>query len=165
MNPKDKLITALAVLVLGLAGYFTFYYGTKPDQNVCNICSRPIHSGMAFLIQTDGHTEFACCPRCGMHYILNHPGKVQKAWATDLNSGASVPADAAYYNEGGNVEYCAVHRQTTRWQLQSVLVRDYDRCLPTIVAFKTLAAANDYRKRHGGQVLNYAAALENVKEQ
>jgi photosystem II stability/assembly factor-like uncharacterized protein len=51
-----------------------------------------------------------------------------------------------------------------RWQPQGVSVHDYDRRLPTLVAFKTRAEAEAYQKEHGGQVLNYAEAVQIVKE-
>jgi len=99
-----------------------------------------------------------------MHYALNHPGKVQKAWATDMNSGQLVSAETAYYDEGGNINYCAAHGEAVQRQPQGVSVRDYDRCLPTLVAFKTRAEAEIYQKEHSGRVLNYAEALQSVKE-
>jgi hypothetical protein len=99
-----------------------------------------------------------------MHYAEDHPGKIKKLWATDLTSGESIPADTAYYDEGGNIEYCAMHGAAVQRQPQGVSVRDYDRCLPTLVAFKTRPEAETYQKEHGGRVLNYAEAVQSVKE-
>lgn len=48
---------------------------------------------------------------------------------------------------------------------QGVAVRAYDRCLPTLVAFKTRSEAEDYRKQHGGRVLTFAEAMKSVQEQ
>jgi hypothetical protein len=164
MKLRDTLVTFLALAAIGVTSYFAVRYETKPNPNFCNICNRPIHRGMAFLVQTEGHMEHACCPRCGMHFALNHPGKAQKVWATDLNSGELMPAETAYYDEGGNIDYCAAHGEAVQRQPQSVSVRDYDRCLPTLVAFKTHAEAETYQKEHGGRVLNYGEALQSVKE-
>jgi hypothetical protein len=164
MKLRDTLVTLLALAAIGLATYFAYRYETRPNPNVCHICDRPIHRGMAFLVRTDGHTEHACCPRCGMHYALSHPGKVKKVWATDLNSGESIPAEAAFYDEGGNIDYCAAHGKAVQRQPQGVSVREYDRCLPTLVAFKTPGEAEAYHKEHGGRVLNYAEAVQSVRE-
>jgi len=164
MKLRDTLVTLLALAAIGGASYFAYRYEARPSPNFCNICNRPIHPGMSFLVQTAGHTERACCPRCGMHYALNHPGKVQKAWATDMNSGQLVSAETAYYDEGGNINYCAAHGEAVQRQPQGVSVRDYDRCLPTLVAFKTRAEAETYQKEHSGRVLNYSEALQSVKE-
>ena len=163
MKPRDTLVTLLALVAIGLASYLAYRYETRPNPNFCNICNRPIHPGMSFLVQTDGHTERACCPRCGMHYALNHPGRDQRLWATDINSGKMIPAETAYYDEGGNINYCAAHGEAVQRQPQGVSVRDYDRCLPTLVAFATRAEAETYQREHGGRVLNYAEALQSVK--
>jgi hypothetical protein len=164
MRLRDTLVTFLALTAIGLTSYLAVRYETKPNPNFCNICNRPIHRGMSFLVETDGHREHACCPRCGMHYALNHPGKVQHLWATDLNSGESIPAQTAYYDEGGNIDYCAAHGEAVQRQPQGVSVRDYDRCLPTLVAFKTRAEAETYQKDHGGRILSYTQAVQSVKE-
>jgi hypothetical protein len=164
MKLRQALVTFLALAAIGVASYFAYRYEARPNPNFCNICNRPIHPGMSFLVETNGHTEHACCPRCGMHYALNHSGKVQKLLATDLNSGESIPAEAAYYNEGGNINYCAAHGEAVQRQPQGVSVRDYDRCLPTLVAFKTRAEAEVYQQEHGGRVLDYAAAVQSVME-
>jgi hypothetical protein len=164
MKPRDTLVTLLAFAAIGLASYVAFRYETRPNPNFCNICNRPIHPGMSFLVQTDGHTERACCPRCGMHYALNHAGKDQRLWATDMNSAKMIPAATAYYDEGGNINYCAAHGEAVQRRPQGVSVRDYDRCLPTLVAFTTRAEAETYQRDHGGRVLNYAEALQSVKD-
>jgi len=164
MKLRDTLVTLLALVAIGLASYLAYRYETRPNPNFCNICNRPIHPGMSFLVQTDGHTERACCPRCGMHYALNHPGKDQRLWATDINSAKMIPAATAYYDEGGNINYCAAHGEAVQRQPQGVSVRDYDRCLPTLVAFETRAEAETYQREHGGRVLNYAEALQSVKD-
>jgi hypothetical protein len=164
MQFRETLVTFLALVAFGLASYFAVRYETRTNPNFCNICNRPIHRGMSFLVQTDGHTEHACCPRCGIHYAINHAGKVKNVWATDLNSGESIPAETAHYDEGGNIDYCAAHGEAVQRQPQGVSVRDYDRCLPTLVAFRTRAEAETYQKEHGGRVLNYAQAVQSVKE-
>ena len=164
MKLRDTLVTLLALVAIGLASYLAYRYETRPNPNFCNICNRPIHPGMSFLVQMVGHTERACCPRCGMHYALNHPGKDHRLWATDMNSGKMIPAETAYYDEGGNINYCATHGEAVQRQAQGVSVRDYDRCLPTLVAFETRAEAETYQREHGGRVLNYAEALQSVKD-
>jgi len=81
-----------------------------------------------------------------------------------MNSGESIPAETAYYDEGGNINYCAAHGEAVQRQPQGVSVREYDRCLPTLVAFKTRAEAVAYQQENGGRVLDYAQAMQSVKE-
>jgi len=109
-------------------------------------------------------SETACCPRCGIHYDLHHPGIVHAAFAKDFYTGAEIPAEKSYYVEGGNEVYCAHVKPLERKELESSAELAYDRCLPTLVAFKTRAEAETYQKEHGGRVLNYAQAVQSVKE-
>jgi nitrous oxide reductase accessory protein NosL len=44
-----------------------------------------------------------------------------------------------------------------------VEMRVYDRCLPVLVAFATKGEAEAYSKKHGGQVITYTEALEDVR--
>lgn len=165
MKVRETLITLMALVAIGLASYLAYQYEEKPNPQLCNICDRPLHAGTTYRVEGGGHTESACCPRCGMHYALGHPGGAQRAWATDLNSGETIPAEAAYYEEGGEVEYCTRHDNPVQREPQGASVRAFDRCLPTLVAFKTRSEAEDYRKQHGGRVLTFAEAMKSVQEQ
>jgi hypothetical protein len=60
MKLRETLVTFLALAAIGFASYFANRYETRPNPSFCNICNRPIHRGMAFLVETDGHTEHAC---------------------------------------------------------------------------------------------------------
>jgi hypothetical protein len=166
MKAKETLITLVALLAIGLTSYWAYRYEQRPDPHLCAICNRSLHAGMSYRLETRrGGTEYACCPRCGMHYTSQHAGEVQRAWAVDLDTGESIPAEGAFYDEGGDVEYCTHGQQPVQRGLEGVSVRGYDRCLPTLVAFKTRAEAETYQNQHGGRVLDYAQAVESVKRQ
>jgi len=166
MKAKETLITLLALLAIGLTSYWAYRYERRPDPHLCAICNRSLHPGMSYRLETrSGRTESVCCPRCGMHYTLQHAGEVQRAWAVDLDSGELIPAQSAYYDEGGEVEYCTHGEQSVQRGPEGVSVRGYDRCLPTLVAFKTRVEADAYQKQHGGRVLDYAQAVESVRAQ
>jgi hypothetical protein len=85
------------------------------------------------------------------------------AWATDVNTGESVVAESATYVEGGDVQYCTHGDRPVAREPHGVSMREYDRCLPTLVAFKTPQEAEAYRQQHGGRVLSYFQALASVR--
>jgi len=118
---------------------------------------------MGFRLESPKGNLLACCPRCGMHQMVSNPDLVRRAWATDLNSGETVPAQSAYYVEGGDVQYCAVGEKALDRKPEGVSVRAYDRCLPTLAAFRTARESEAYQRKHGGRVLSYDQALENVR--
>ena len=80
-------------------------------------------------------------------------------------TGQKIPASEAYYDEGGDVQYCTHGESSVQRTPEGASVRGYDRCLPTLVAFKERAQAEAYQKIHGGRVLTYAEAVESARAQ
>jgi hypothetical protein len=163
MKFKDALISLASIGVITALGVWAFFSISRPVPDLCRVCERGMHKGVTYRLELEKRTEDACCPRCGMHYQIEHPGAARKAWATDLNSGEFIVAESAYYVEGGDVEYCTMHSTPVARRPQGVSVRDYDRCLPSLVAFQTQQDAEAYQKQQGGQVLDYQQVLERVR--
>ncbi len=165
MKWKDAAITLIALTAIAVVSVVAYRHEARPPADLCAVCQRGMHAGVTYRLELKGGTrEDACCPRCGMHYRIQRPNAVEKAWATDLSTGQFIAAEAAYYVEGGDIEYCTMHSTPVQREPQSVAVRDYDRCLPSLVAFKTQQEAETYQKQHGGQVFEFAQAMESVKE-
>ncbi len=166
-NLKSKNIAAvvIALLSLGAAAYFTYRHIQKPAEQACSFCERRIHQGVAYRLAFGDGLRVACCPRCGMHYTREHPGAVEAAFATDFTSGKAIPARSGYYVEGGDAQYCTMHEAPVQRAPEGISIRAYDRCLPSLVAFRTLQEAEAYRRAHAGRVLTYDQALESVRTQ
>jgi hypothetical protein len=164
MKAKEYLVTGIALAAIALVAVLAYRHETRPSADLCRVCQRGLHTGLVYRLEMmNGTSEEACCPRCGMHFALNHPGTVRQAWATDFASGARILAPSAYYVEGGDEEYCTMHNQPVARGPQGVSVLAYDRCLPTLVAFRGEQDAEVYRRRHGGRVVTYDAALKDVR--
>ena len=163
MKWKDAIITLGALAAMAVVSVWAYRHVTRPPEDLCRVCDRPLHAGVTYRMELASGTESACCPRCGMHYQIERPGAIKKAWATDLDSGEFIPAESAYYVEGGDIAHCAVHSGALQRAPQGVSVREFDRCLPTLVAFRTKQEAEGYQRQHGGQVLNYQQAMNEVK--
>ena len=151
----------LALLIAG--GFFAVVRHVARNAPVlCEVCSRPVHEGMGYHLVVAGASKTACCARCGMHFQLLRPGEVRAAFARDFYSGSEIPAENAFYVEGGNEEYCAHVQPVERKEIQGTAELAYDRCTPPLVAFANETAAEKYRAEHGGRLLAYAEALESV---
>ncbi len=162
---RPSIIVLMIALAIG-AGFLIHRWETPKQPAVCEICGRGIMRQVEFRIETARGTLYACCPGCAMHHIINHPGEARKELATDFKSGRLIPARSAYYDMGGNVQYCTRHDPSLqRVPGQGVEMRVYDRCLPTLVAFATRNEAEVYRQQHGGRVLTYNEAIEDVRRQ
>jgi hypothetical protein len=166
MKTREIIITFIALVAIAVTSFFAYRYEQRRETaNTCPYCDRMVHSVTAYRLKVDGHDVTACCPRCGMHAMLNREqGRTGQAWATDVNTGESVAAESATYVEGGDVQYCAHGDQAVTRELNGVSVREYDRCLPTLAAFKTPQEAELYQKQHGGRVLSYAESLASVRK-
>jgi hypothetical protein len=165
MRKKPILMILLALAVLGAAGWLIHREVTPKQPAVCEICGRGITRQVEFRIETTHGTIHACCPSCAMHYVMNHPGEARKELATDFNSGRLVPARSAYYDIGGDVQYCTAHKSPLERTPMGVEERTYDRCLPVLVAFANKDEAEAYREKHGGLVVTYDEALRDVRQQ
>jgi hypothetical protein len=163
MKWKDAIITLAALAAIAGVSIWAYRSVTRPPEDLCRVCERTLHGGVTYRLELATGKEDACCPRCGMHYQIEHPGVVKKAWATDLTTGEFIAAGSAYYVEGGDIEYCTMHSSPVERKPQGVSVREYDRCLPSLVAFRTEQEAAAYQRQHGGRVLNYQQAVEKVK--
>ncbi len=165
MKFKEGWIAGIALALIALVALLAYRHVGTESAKVCALCERTIHPGMSFRLSTEEGTLRACCPRCGMHYTHQHSGAVTQALATDVNTMEQIPAESAYYVEGGRLEYCTLHQEAVRRTEQSgTVVRRFDRCLPNLVAFETRADAEAYRSRYSGRVLEYEEALESVRQ-
>jgi hypothetical protein len=167
MKRREILITLVALTAICLISFWAYRYEKRRETaGMCPFCDRVVHPVTAYRLKVGDRMVAACCPRCGMHAELNQmPGKPAAAWATDVTTGESVAADSATYVEGGDVQYCTHGDQPMARESHGVSVREYDRCLPTLAAFKTQQEAETYQQQHGGRVLSYGQALASVREQ
>ncbi|MEJ2007593.1 MAG: hypothetical protein P8Z30_05440 [Acidobacteriota bacterium] len=166
MLKKPVLVTVLAIAAIVATGYLAHRLETPKVPAVCQICGRGISRQTGFRIETAHGTIYACCPSCAMHHMINHPGEARKELATDFNSRRLIPARSAYYDLGGDVQYCTRRNPSIkRVPGQGVEMRVYDRCLPVLVAFANKDEAEAYRRQHGGRVVTFDQALQEVRNQ
>ncbi len=167
MKTREIVIALVALAAIGITSFFAYRYEQKRETaGMCPFCDRMVHPVTAYRLKVGDRVVAACCPRCGMHaQVSQTQGNPGPAWATDVNTGESVVANSATYVEGGDVQYCTHGDQPMTREPHGVSVREYDRCLPTLVAFKTPQDAEAYQQQHGGRVLSYSQALASVQEQ
>jgi hypothetical protein len=166
MRGKRLPFTILIIALVIGAAWVIHRELTPAQPSDCEICGRMISKQVEFRIETSHGTIYACCPGCAMHHILNHPGEARKELATDFKSGRLIPARSAYYDLGGDVQYCTRRDPAIqRVPGQGVEMRVYDRCLPVLVAFASKNEAEAYRQQHGGRVVTFDQALAEVRTQ
>jgi NMD protein affecting ribosome stability and mRNA decay len=167
MKRRDVIVTLAALLAIGVASFWAYRHEQRRETaGMCPFCDRMVHSVTAYRIKVGNHVVVACCPRCGMRAPMNQERRRDgMAWATDVSTGERVAAESAVYVEGGDVQYCTHGDQPVMREPHGASPREYDRCLPTLVAFKSAQEAKAYQEHHGGRVLSYSQALASVREQ
>ncbi|HXH49685.1 MAG TPA: nitrous oxide reductase accessory protein NosL [Terriglobia bacterium] len=163
MRGKRLSITLLMIALAIGAAWLIHRLETPKQPAVCEICGRGIMKQVEFQIETSHGTIYACCPGCALHHIINNPEEARKELATDFDSGRLIPARSAYYDMGGDVQYCTRHDPALHRMPSGVEMRVYDRCLPTLVAFASKDDAEAYRQQHGGRVVTFDQALEEAR--
>jgi len=118
----------------------------------CEVCGMNVIKGGKgnFVIEfKDGSTKTTDSPDCGMLLRGNLSDNVKSAKVTDYNTKELADADSAYYVKGADIT-------TKKDKLEKGLMPN------SMVAFSTKEKAEAFQKEHGGEVLNYEAAVNSL---
>ncbi len=118
----------------------------------CEVCGMNVMKGGKgnFVIELkDGSTKNTDSPDCGMLLRGNLSDNVKSAKVTDYNTKELVDADSSYYVKGADIT-------TRKDKLEKGLMPN------SMVAFSTKEKAEAFQKEHGGEVLNYEAAVKSI---
>jgi len=153
-------------LVLATAGAaFVAYRQLVLPESACSLCGREIHPTRGASVRVAGRRPVAaCCPRCALHYALQEAGSAAAIDVEDGNTGEKLDARSATFVEAANGATCSHGRAESAPRAPGVSYdRTYDRCLPSLVAFRSEAEARAYQRRSGGRILDYAEAAASVR--
>jgi hypothetical protein len=127
--------------------------GCERAPKSCQVCQRDECKGLAFRVTlTTGKTVETCCPRCGLHYLESTKQQARALQATDYAGGQWIDATKAMYVSGSDVSACA-GMETKRNAHGCCAFKDYDRCLPSLIAFEDEQRAVEFQKQHGGEIV------------
>lgn len=137
-------------------------------RDECPLCQRGECANLAFTIErTNGAAVRTCCPRCGLHALRPAgsgagSGAASVRWddvrslsVADFDTAQSLRAESALYVEGSDVTPCSMHVQAPRDERGCCLAPVYDRCLPSVLAFRTRERAEAFAKDNGGIVRSF----------
>ena len=134
------------LLLLGLGVFF----GCAGEPAHCWVCQREIHPQVeATLTFANGKQVPACCPRCALHYQEEPGNRVRRITVTDYAGSGTLPFDRAYLVEGSDETPC-VHHPAVMDESKSPMQVCFDRCMPSLIAFRSADAARRFQSDHGG---------------
>ncbi len=164
MNIRNVFIAFLFLAVVGGGSYFTYRRLVLPS-NQCDVCGREIHAGHESIVLLKSGKKFqTCCPRCALHHEQQNPGRVTGVLVADHTTGEKIKTQDAVYVEGSDEVPCMSMSATPPREPGVEYKVAYDRCVPSLLAFKEEAAARKFIAVHGGRLLSYEQVMESVKE-
>ena len=160
---RSVLVGLALIAAVGGIVYLGHRYTVAPVHE-CEICGRPLHSGhQATVVLKDGHVTQLCCPRCALHYEVHRHGQAARILVSDRAMGVQIEAEKGFYAEGSDEQPCHPTGDTAPREPGVEYSLEFDRCLPSLVAFKDESAAREFIRVHGGRLLTYAQALAAVR--
>jgi len=161
---KIGTFIGLALICLAaLLGYFVWTGRIAGGEPVCEVCKRVINTETSFRIaRPDGTIEAVCCPRCGLVAVIQSGGQVLEA--VDFTTRKRIGAAEAIYLEGSDIMECCTNNGF-RSDAGSYQNMEYDRCMPSLLAFARREDAETVRQKHGGTIISFEEAKQSVVRQ
>ena len=143
-----------ATFILALAGGAAYYYWPE-EKPVCQICRRPMHRATSYFVTLrDGRRVELCCPRCGLRFQEGRRD-VESAEVVSYADQELLQASEAFYVAGSSVHPCCSEAEILKDRSGIEYELTWDRCLPSVIAFKSREEASTFQSRHGGEVKTY----------
>jgi hypothetical protein len=163
MSWRNGFAAFTLILAVGAAGYLSYRYLVAPPS-ACQICGRSLHAKLrGALTWNDGSSAEVCCSRCALHAKASSPARVTRIELEDSETGDRIDGESATYLEGSDAAFCHPEPEVSPREPGIAYERKFDRCLPSLIAFKSEAEARAYKRRYGGRILSYQEALESVR--
>jgi hypothetical protein len=143
-------------LVVPLLAVLAICCACKATKASCDVCGRDDCTALAFKVEyADGGEQRTCCPRCASHAVVEARGRaVARLRARDFATGEEIDARAALFVDGSDFEHCKAPKEQPAAPA-CCRVLEYDRCLPSLIAFKTRGDAERFSGEHGGVIRTF----------
>jgi hypothetical protein len=124
----------------------------------CDACGRHASAQTSLAIQReDGSRQEACCARCGAH-LLATGSAVSSVRVRDFETSEWLDAARAVFVEGSDVHPCrGLITEPPRDDRGCCRTAAFDRCEPSLLAFRSPEAARAFMAVHGGTSTSWQA--------
>jgi hypothetical protein len=140
-----------------LAVSVTIVAGCSRAEPTCAACGRQECRNMSVtLVREDGTRQETCCARCAAHVAATGP-RVTSMTVRDFGDATELDASQAVFVEGSDVHPCrGVVTQPPLDERGCCLRPAFDRCEPSLIAFRDRGRALTFAREHGGIVRSFA---------
>jgi hypothetical protein len=118
----------------------------------CAVCRRPVHDSARTIALVGGRQEVFCCPTCAVSARQQRGERVEIVAFSDYAGGWKLDPREAYLVRNSEINPC-LHRHGLVDSSKRVSEVHYDRCSPSVLAFRTREAAQQFVAQHGGSIL------------
>src|SRR5471030_3489415 len=147
-------IVAVVALTVGYAGW-RVYRQAQPEQ--CYACQRPVHAHSRTVAFAKGSSRLFCCPACALSEQEQEGKPVRVTEVTAFLTGAKLSPNSAYVVKGSDVNMCAHSHELIDADKRPADIQ-YDRCVPSLIAFAQEREAIQFSRERGGTVLAFQKA-------
>ena len=141
-------IGLIAVLALLGGGW---YFVTHGSAKVCPFSGREIHPQTRTLVSIGGKKYETCCVRCAIIEAQQTGKPLQVLKVAAFDTSRLMDPNDAWFVEGSAVNMCMRMSPAAESPgRESVYLRGFDRCSPSILAFSSEQHARDFIAQHGG---------------
>ncbi|MBX7135160.1 MAG: nitrous oxide reductase accessory protein NosL [Fimbriimonadaceae bacterium] len=151
MNRRSVAVTFVSVLALTGLGYSGWRYVAQREHQTCRACSRPVHDHSRTIASINGKRGYYCCPACALSEHQQAGKPVQVTQLTDYMGGGALVPSESYIVQNSDINPCTRHEAVISPDKQPVHAH-FDRCSPSILAFRDMKTAQIFVAEHGGQV-------------
>lgn len=146
-------VLATVAVAIGL-GYAAFNTYRRSQPELCYAAQRPVHAQTRTVAMVDGRPRVFCCPACALTEHEQEGNPVRITELTDFPTGAKLSPNEAFVVKSSDVNMCARMQGLMNTDKRAADVR-FDRCSPSILAFRQRSDATQFAREHGGQVVPF----------
>lgn len=155
MKRLGVLSLVAVLLFLGGIGYAAWRYVAERDAHSCSACTRSIHPHSKTIAVVDGKRGFYCCPACALTQHQQSRVLVDVIELTDYLGGGRLAPNQSYVVRDSEENPCLHHQPVVNPDKQP-MHSHFDRCAPSILAFRDQRAAVAFSASHGGRVIKFS---------
>ena len=156
MNGKPVFASIVAILVLAGLGYSGWRYVRERNDQTCRACARAVHSHMKTVGMVDGKRTVYCCPACALSDHQQSGNPVEVVELTDYSTNSPLKPENAFVVRNSSMNPCLQHHLPAVGEDSQPLESHFDRCAPSVLAFRDQRSARAFSGEHGGQATRFA---------
>lgn len=159
---RRSLVLLVVLAVAGL-GYLGTRLLSRSEAEECYACNRPIHAHSRTVALANGKSRLFCCPACALSEQRQEGKSVKVQELTAFLTGAKLSPDTAYIVKGSDINMCAQAHELIGEDKRAADVH-FDRCAPSLLAFRDRNEANEFSRQHGGNVFSFRDVASSLSE-